>query len=197
MLHDFPLNLISFEKHPLILLTWIALFLFILYLSIVFSVIFWSNSTITLNTDEHYWLLFTQISHPSQFSFTYFVSYYPGCALHHVWSLSNSSFHFCSLYFCFVLTSIKTSTCTEDFNRHILDPDLTPEQLEQLHHDALELYHTYMVPSALDHIKFPTHIVAHIRESKKCSFVPGTSDFSSYFFLSPFLPLFYSLVFLL
>ncbi|XP_050722834.1 sorting nexin-14-like isoform X5 [Eriocheir sinensis] len=52
----------------------------------------------------------------------------------------------------------------EDFNRHILDPDLTPEQMEQLHHDALELYHTYMVASALDHIKFPTHIVAHIRE---------------------------------
>ncbi|XP_063864110.1 sorting nexin-14-like isoform X2 [Scylla paramamosain] len=52
----------------------------------------------------------------------------------------------------------------EDFNRHILDPDLTTEQLEQLHHDALELYHTYMVASALDHIKFPTHIVAHIRE---------------------------------
>ncbi|XP_045112989.1 sorting nexin-14-like isoform X3 [Portunus trituberculatus] len=52
----------------------------------------------------------------------------------------------------------------EDFNRHILDPDLTTEQLEHLHHDALELYHTYMVASALDHIKFPTHIVAHIRE---------------------------------
>ena len=62
-------------------------------------------------------------------------------------------------------TSLQLSP-TEDFNRHILDPDLTAEQLEQLHHDALELYHTYMVASALDHIKFPTHIVAHIRESK-------------------------------
>lgn len=52
----------------------------------------------------------------------------------------------------------------EDFNRHILDPDLTPEQLEQLHHEALELYHTYMVSSAVDRINFPSHIVSHIRE---------------------------------
>ncbi|MPC30085.1 Sorting nexin-14 [Portunus trituberculatus] len=69
------------------------------------------------------------------------------------------------------LTSVHTfhGRLTEDFNRHILDPDLTTEQLEHLHHDALELYHTYMVASALDHIKFPTHIVAHIRESKNHS----------------------------
>nr|XP_027207564.1 sorting nexin-14-like isoform X4 [Penaeus vannamei] len=52
----------------------------------------------------------------------------------------------------------------EDFNRHILDPDLTPEQLEQFHHEALELYHTYMVSSAVDRINFPSHIVSHIRE---------------------------------
>ncbi|XP_069944203.1 sorting nexin-14 [Cherax quadricarinatus] len=52
----------------------------------------------------------------------------------------------------------------EDFNRHILDPDLTAEQLEQLHHEALELYHTYMVSSAVDRISFPSHIVSHIRE---------------------------------
>ncbi|CAL4096270.1 unnamed protein product, partial [Meganyctiphanes norvegica] len=52
----------------------------------------------------------------------------------------------------------------EDFNRHILDPELTHEQLEQLHHEALELYHTYMVATALDRIDFPTHIVSHIRE---------------------------------
>ncbi|KAK3881630.1 hypothetical protein Pcinc_013938 [Petrolisthes cinctipes] len=52
----------------------------------------------------------------------------------------------------------------EDFNSHILDPDLKPEQLEQLHHEALELYHSYMVTSALDRIDFPNHIVSQIRE---------------------------------
>lgn len=56
--------------------------------------------------------------------------------------------------------------CTEDFNSHILDPDLKSEQLEQLHHEALELYHSYMVTSALDRIDFPTHIVSQIRESE-------------------------------
>ncbi|KAK7076524.1 Sorting nexin-14 [Halocaridina rubra] len=52
----------------------------------------------------------------------------------------------------------------EDFNHHILDPDLTSEQLEQLHHEALELYHTYMVTTAVDRINFPHHVVSHIRE---------------------------------
>ncbi|XP_066970781.1 sorting nexin-14-like isoform X3 [Macrobrachium rosenbergii] len=52
----------------------------------------------------------------------------------------------------------------EDFNHHILDPDLTTEQLEQLHHEALELYHTYMVSSSVDRINFPLHVISHIRE---------------------------------
>ncbi|XP_076047790.1 sorting nexin-14-like isoform X2 [Oratosquilla oratoria] len=52
----------------------------------------------------------------------------------------------------------------EDFNRHILDPKLSSEQLQQLHHEARELYHTYMVPSAVDRINFPQHIVTDIRE---------------------------------
>ncbi|XP_045582931.2 sorting nexin-14 isoform X3 [Procambarus clarkii] len=62
------------------------------------------------------------------------------------------------------INNLQFCLAVEDFNRHILDPDLTSEQLEQLHHEALELYHTYMVTSAVDRINFPSHIVSHIRE---------------------------------
>ncbi|XP_042216156.1 sorting nexin-14-like isoform X2 [Homarus americanus] len=62
------------------------------------------------------------------------------------------------------INNLQFCLAVEDFNRHILDPDLTSEQLEQLHHEALELYHTYMVSSAVDRINFPSHIVSHIRE---------------------------------
>ncbi|RXG68734.1 Sorting nexin-14 [Armadillidium vulgare] len=52
----------------------------------------------------------------------------------------------------------------EDFNRHILDPELTTEQLQYLHKEALELYHTYMVPTAIDKLDFLPEIVSQIKE---------------------------------
>ncbi|KAF2363149.1 Phox-associated domain [Trinorchestia longiramus] len=52
----------------------------------------------------------------------------------------------------------------EDFNRHILDPELTGGELQQLHSEAQDLYHSYMAPGAADQLPFPLTVVQQIRD---------------------------------
>ena len=54
----------------------------------------------------------------------------------------------------------------EDFNRHILDPELSPEQMETLHLEARELFHTFMSPSSSQRLEFEPEIVTQIQESE-------------------------------
>jgi len=55
---------------------------------------------------------------------------------------------------------------TEDFNKKILNPDLSQQDLEKLHGDLCELYRNYLAPNAPDRIHFDESIVTEIQESK-------------------------------
>ncbi|CAG2204229.1 SNX14 [Mytilus edulis] len=59
----------------------------------------------------------------------------------------------------------------DDFNKKILNPDLSQGDLVELHNMAKELYRSYCSPSALDRIKFDEDIVNELRDV-----VEGPSD---------------------
>ena len=66
----------------------------------------------------------------------------------------------------------------EDFNRHILDPELGGCSVEAVQAQAKGLYHAYMATSAPDRLPFPGGVVTSIRDSecaRRCFF--GASDF--------------------
>lgn len=53
----------------------------------------------------------------------------------------------------------------EDFNKKILNPDLSQQDLEKLHRDLCDLYKNYLAPTAPDRIKFEESIVTELEES--------------------------------
>ena len=55
---------------------------------------------------------------------------------------------------------------SEDFNKRILNPDLTEAELVKLHGSVKDLYRNYCAPSAPDRIKFEENIVNELKESK-------------------------------
>ena len=57
----------------------------------------------------------------------------------------------------------------EDFNKHILTPDLGVEELERLHADLRDLYRNYMEPNAPDRIQFDENIVSEIQDGRLLS----------------------------
>lgn len=59
----------------------------------------------------------------------------------------------------------------DDFNKKILNPDLSQGDLVELHNMAKDLYRSYCSPTALDRIKFDEDIVNELREV-----VEGPSD---------------------
>ena len=52
----------------------------------------------------------------------------------------------------------------DDFNKKILNPDLSQGDLVELHNMAKDLYRSYCSPTALDRIKFDEDIVEELRE---------------------------------
>lgn len=52
----------------------------------------------------------------------------------------------------------------DDFNNKILNPELTKDELEELHFRAQEMYNTYFAPNAVDKINFDDAIVHEIKE---------------------------------
>ncbi|KAK3581483.1 hypothetical protein CHS0354_031816 [Potamilus streckersoni] len=52
----------------------------------------------------------------------------------------------------------------EEFNKRILNPELSQSELVALHNSAKELYHNYCSPLALDRIKFEESIVEELRD---------------------------------
>ena len=54
----------------------------------------------------------------------------------------------------------------DDFNKKILNPDLSQGDLVELHNMAKDLYKSYCSPNALDRIKFDEDIVTELRDGK-------------------------------
>ncbi|WAR03375.1 SNX14-like protein [Mya arenaria] len=52
----------------------------------------------------------------------------------------------------------------EDFNKKILDPELSQQDLEKLHASVRELYRNYLAPNAPDKIKLDESIVTELQE---------------------------------
>ncbi|XP_052220353.1 sorting nexin-14-like isoform X2 [Dreissena polymorpha] len=52
----------------------------------------------------------------------------------------------------------------EDFNKKILDPELSQQDLVRLHSDVCDLYRNYLAPSAPDRISFEDSIVSEMQE---------------------------------
>ena len=55
---------------------------------------------------------------------------------------------------------------TDDFNKKILNPDLSQGDLVELHNMVKDLYRSYCSPTALDRIKFDENIVNELQDSK-------------------------------
>ncbi|KAL3842670.1 hypothetical protein ACJMK2_020660 [Sinanodonta woodiana] len=52
----------------------------------------------------------------------------------------------------------------EEFNKRILNPELSQSELVVLHNSAKELYHNYCSPQALDRIKFEESVVEELKD---------------------------------
>ena len=55
---------------------------------------------------------------------------------------------------------------SEEFNSKMLTPELTEDQLSELHQELRDLYRMYCGPNAVDRIQFDDDIVRQLQDSK-------------------------------